>query len=202
MKLFTVALSYAIYVSSLSGAEEFPEKERKAIAKEVSGMMASFNQGDAKALIEKTHPSIYKLAKGKENFEAALLAAAKQIMDQGIVIESFTVERPEKLYKAGDDSVCFVPKTLVMVLDGRRIKSVSYMVAIKGKDEVWRYLDGAGARKNPDQLWSLLPDLPKDVDLPENTVTRIENEEADQPATAPESKPEEKEKSETEPEGR
>ena len=158
----------------------FLKNEREAVSKEVSAMMESFNRGDAKGLIERTHPSIYKLANGKETFEKALIGAAKQIMDQGVVIESFDVGLPKKLYKAGKESICFVPKTTVMTIGDRRIKSISYMVAIKDGDGNWRYLDGAGARRDPKQLWILLPDLPKEVELPENTIAEIENEEVEQ----------------------
>jgi hypothetical protein len=51
------------------------------------------------------------------------------------------------------------------------------MVAVKGIDGIWRYLEGAGMRRNPNQLWVLLPDLPKDVELPENTIAAVEDDE-------------------------
>jgi hypothetical protein len=194
MKALTIALCLAIYAMPLSAIEDFSDKEREAVAKEVSAMMESFNEGDVKALIAKTHPSIYKLAKGKENFDATLLAAAEQIVELGVTIESSEIGLPTKLHKAGKDLVCFVPKTTLMSIKGQLVKSVSYMVAIKGKDGVWRYLDGAGARRNPDQLWTLLPDLPKDVEVPENSIAPVEKQEveqdgADQPATRHQSAP-------------
>jgi hypothetical protein len=127
-------------------------------------------------------------------------------MDQGIVIESFDVGLPKKLYKAGNESICFVPKTTVMTVGDRRIKSISYMVAIKDGDGNWRYLDGAGARRNPKQLWMLLPDLPKEVELPENTIAEMKDEDeqggSGQPAPRSESKSEGGDKPQPEAEGR
>jgi hypothetical protein len=87
------------------------------------------------------------------------------------------------------------------------MKSTSYMVAIKGSDGTWRYLDGAGARRDPKILWTLLPDLPKEVELPENTVTVIKDEKEEkggtkQPTTQSESKSEEADKPQPEAEGR
>ncbi len=137
-------------------------------------MLKSFNTGDAKALVDRTHPSIYKLMNGQNNFEKNLIAGAKQIIECGIVIESLNVGLPDRLYRAGHEYVCFVPKTSIMQNGDKRFKSISYIVAIKGNDAKWRYLDGAGARRNPNQLWKLLPRLPKTIELPENTISLIE----------------------------
>lgn len=148
----------------------FSKHERETVAKEVYDMIEAFNRGVAKALIERSHHSVYELAGGREKLEAALMEAAKQLMEKGVVIESFRVGLPGKLYQAGTASVCFIPKTTVMMAEDLRFKSTSYMVAIRDGDGTWGYLDGAGARRDPEQLWELLPDLPKDVKLPENTI--------------------------------
>ena len=49
-----------------------------------------------------------------------------------------------------------------MTVGEQKIASVSYMVAAKKEGGDWKYLDGAGFRKNKDQLWTFFPDLPKD----------------------------------------
>ena len=72
------------------------------------------------------------------------------------------------------EKICFLPKKTVMEVNGQKIQSNSFMIAAKKEGKEWNYLDGAGLRKNPDMLWLFFPELPKDIKLPENTMSRIE----------------------------
>ena len=193
------------FIQITTFAQESTTPDGKAIANEVRSMMKSFNEGNADDLIEKTHPAIFKLAGGKKNFKEALRSGAKQIIDLGIEIESSKIEIPKDYHQAGEELVCFVPKVVVMVVDGKRVKSTSFMIAARRGEQKWRYLDGAGLRRNPDLLWTFFPDLDKNVSLPENTV-EVLNTDVDQNGApsrpAPELKSEGKEKPEPEPEGR
>lgn len=158
----------------LSEEGKLNEEEKTHLVQEVKEMMKSFNEGDAKLLVEKTHPSIYKLAGGEENFKESLIQAAKQIMDLGIKAISDDISPPDRTYRAGEETVCFLPKKTVMEVNGQKIQSNSFMIAAKKEGKEWKYLDGAGLRKNPDMLWLFFPELPKDIKLPENTMSRIE----------------------------
>jgi len=151
-----------------SDSKAAEEAEAKAIVAEVEKMMAAFNQGNAELLVKKTHPALYKLIPGdKEDVKKTMLDGAKQIMDLGIKIDSFKAEEPDKLYKAGKESVCFVPMSSVMTMQGQKIASSSFMIAAKGEAGEWMYLDGSMAGANPEILYTLFPDLPKDIKLPE-----------------------------------
>ena len=130
--------------------------------------MESFKKGDAQKLIDKTHPYLFKLVNGKEAFQAMIMQAAKQLIDRGIKIELEEITQPMDFYRTGEDIVCFIPKTSTITVDETKVKSVSFMIAIKSKQGKWSYLDGSGLSKNPDLLWKLLPKLPRDVALPEN----------------------------------
>lgn len=157
-----------------AAAQKLEPADGKAIAAEVRAMMNSFNRGDADDLIEKTHPAVFKLAGGEEKFREALRAGAKQIIDLGIKIEKFKVATPEEFHNAGGEQLCFVPTEGVMVVDGKRVKSTSFMIAARSGKEKWRYVDGSPLRQNRDLLWKLFPDLDKDVSLPEITFEVVD----------------------------
>ena len=169
MKHLTTILTLLIITASLHAREDFPEAERKAIAAEVEEMMTAFNKGDAKLLIDKTHPAIYKLMPGgdEKGFKKIMLEAAKQAVDAGMKVSAFKVEQPDRLYKAGKESVCFVPMSSVVAVKDMKIASSSFLIAAKGEAGEWKYLDGSALSASPDQLWTFFPDLPKDIKLPE-----------------------------------
>ena len=155
-------------------------------------MMDSFNKGKPEDLIKKTHPAIFKLAGGEKRFKEAIRSAAKKMIETGVKIESSEVEAPKKFHKAGDELVCFVPKTSVMVMGGQRVKSTSFMIAARRDKQDWKYMDGAGLRRNRELLWTFFPGLDKDLKLPENTIELLEakpeKDSGDESATEKDSK--------------
>ena len=179
MKKPLTLLSLLILTSSLHSQDDIAENEAKAIAAEVNAMVGSFNKGDVKALLEKTHPAIYKLAGDQETFEQTLTQGAKQIMELGIKIDSLKVSEPTTLYKSGKDSVCFVPMSSVMHMGDQKIASTSFMIASKAEAGEWKYLDGSALKANPEMLWTFFPDLPKDIKLPPHTVQLAQDKEQD-----------------------
>jgi hypothetical protein len=155
-------------------AKDLSKEEVEAVKAEIDGMMSDFEEGDAKTLLDKTHDSIFELVGGREAFERGLLQGVKQIMESGIMFEESELGEPTELHRAGDEELCFVPRTSVIVAGGRKIRSVGFLVAIRPVDgEPWKFLDGAGLRRKPELLWKLLPDLPKDIELPPNTQALV-----------------------------
>lgn len=173
MKIF---ISFILLFSVSLTAKELDKKESEFVKKEISSMLLLFNKGDGKALLEKTHHSMHKLLGGKEKFEEMMTKVVKTVMDTGIKFESVKVGEPSKLYQAGDEEVCFVPKESILSMQGRRFKSINYMIAIRSLDtKKWSYLDGSGLKNNKDLLWQLLPKLTKDVELPPNTTEELKS---------------------------
>ena len=160
-------------------AETLPASEGAKLVAEVTEMSESFNRGDVELLIRKTHPSVFKHAGGEEAFMNALEEGLEQLMAMKLKFESFELDPPGALYSAGEEDVCFLPKVAIMELNGQRYKSTSYMVAVRDSNGNWKYLDGAVQQKKPELLWSFLPELPKDVKLPPNTIEVLEEKEED-----------------------
>ena len=50
-------------------------------------------------------------------------------------------------YPAGSEEVCFVPRVSVMEVQGKKVKSTTFMVAVRyPATRDWKYLDGANLR--------------------------------------------------------
>ena len=77
------------------------------------------------------------------------------------------------MYPAGEEEVCFVPRTSVVEIGGKRATSMTFMIAVRKPGGEWKFLDGAGLRKHPDLLYRLLPDLERGIELPHNMIEAL-----------------------------
>lgn len=165
----TIALWFLLASSALG--ETLSDAEANRLRTEVAAITTAFEEGDAGPLIERTHPSVQKLAGGPVAFAEMLREAVEQLRQTGVRFLSAEVGAPTQTYPAGDEQVCFVPRVSIMEIQGRKTKSTTFMIAIRrtGGTE-WKYIDGAGLRKHPDLLYQLLPELERGISLPPNKI--------------------------------
>jgi hypothetical protein len=144
-----------------------PPDDVKAIHAALAKMQRSFREGDYDGIVEATHPSLIAQAGGEEKFRASMENAVSMLQSGKIKVGDDQLGTPSDLHEAADEWVCFVPKRNTIEVDGRKVRSQGFYVAVRKKsDSEWKFLDGAGMRNNPDMLWTLLPDLPRGVEIP------------------------------------
>ncbi len=170
--LLTVIAQSLLFLSITTAQETKPVHDFEADIKKI---VKSTTTGDADFVISMTHPAIFKVAGGKEGFEATTKQVIAMLQEQGFQIESHECGKPTEIHDAGDQEICFIPQKSVMSFGDKKVKSENYMIAARKKpDGKWLYLDGSGLRQNPDALWMLFPDLPKSVKPPKQTMEVVE----------------------------
>ena len=128
--------------------------EVEYVRSDIDEMLAAFEEGDATVLIAKTHSSLYPLVGGKESFKQLTIDALAQLKATGIKFLSSELKSPTVLYTAGEEEICFVPRISVMEIEGTKMQSVGFMIAIRKIDSgSWSYLDGTGF--NSDRISTL-----------------------------------------------
>lgn len=169
-------LIFTCFLLPSTFAKSTCQTESAELLNRANAMTSAFTKGDAEAIVAMTDPSLFELAGGKEK----LLAVTKQAMDSmkqaDYVLEKATLGKPTKTYLANKKAVCFIPKELTMNINGRKGRSVGYLVAIKDEKSgsQWLFLDSAGFQKKPELLWRLVPGLPKKLELPPNFTEVIQ----------------------------
>jgi hypothetical protein len=152
-------------------ATALSQQDIDTLRADVQAMTDAFERGDAEPMIELTHSSLKAMAGGPDAFAAITWDAVVQLRAAGVSFISQEIGTPTQVHPAGDEDVCFVPRVSVAEIQGRRMKSTTYMVAIRpAGGGRWTYLDGAGLRKHPGFLHQLLPDLDHGIALPPNTL--------------------------------
>ena len=156
-----------ISVNSLSA--ELSKAEADLVRSEINSMYNAYEAGDASLFLKKTHKSIYSVMGGKQNFENFFESAVSQLNELGVKFVEETLGEPTKLYDAGNEEVCFIPRISIIEIQGQKVKSTGFLIAIRTKGEKsWSYLDGTGLREDQSLLWKLLPELVKNIELPAN----------------------------------
>lgn len=171
MKHAGILLALWLLFAPPVSAGSLSEAETSALHEDIAEMVAAFEAGDATLLIERTHGSLPALMGGREVFEQVTEGAMRQLREGGVRFVRFEQGEPTTTYPAGEEEVCFVPKYSVIDVQGKQVKSTSFMIAIRklggGR---WTYLDGAGMRSNPELLHQLLPKLERGIAMPPNLV--------------------------------
>lgn len=165
-RLTALALLFCTALSLSAG--ELGADDKKTLITRATTMVEGFKKGEVDTIIGMTHPAIHELAGGKEPFEAMAKDAMKSIAETGLKVEETKLGEPSRTWEAGKETVCFVPVTIVFSMQGKKIRSTSYYVGVKGgASQEWLFLDGSGFGKSPELLKQVLPGLPDDVVLPE-----------------------------------
>lgn len=162
-----IVFALLFLVAGTASAGALSTAEANALRADMSALMARFQAGDVDALISRTHSSLVALAGGQQAYEAMTREAMGQVEAQGVSFVSLELGEPTPTYPAGDEEVCFVPQVSVLQVQGRRVRSTSFMIAIRSAaGGPWSYLDGSGLKDRPEMLYQLLPALQRGVALP------------------------------------
>ena len=146
---------------------EESEGETKEIKDDIIFMMTRFNEGDAQALIDRTHESLFAAAGISKEVLATTLRQAAEEVTKRVKIVEFSAGTPTKLYSAGKYELCFVPTVTIMETQGKKVRATGFMVAVRTTGQSgWKYLDGREFNKNPKLLKKFFPDLDSKAVLP------------------------------------
>jgi hypothetical protein len=151
------------------------EIEKIQIRKDIELMISAMTSGNVDIFVEKTHPALFPLLGGKENFTAFTKEALQQLNTLGVKMLSNEFQDPGRFYEAGKERLSIVPRVSIMEVNEQKIKTIGFMVAIKNTtNNTWKYLDGSGLREDKEMLWQMFPELEPKVKFPENKIEMID----------------------------
>ena len=167
--LFLVVTTGVVRAEADKPETHLSKAEATALVKEMKDMMSEFEKGNKTVIIKKTHKSLVEFIGGRKVLSMQMEGIVEMIEKNEMAFLSTDYGKPTQLYQAGGEEVCFVPRVTLMKVQDLKVRSTSFMIAIRGKGKgKWSFLDGAGLRNNPKMLPTLLPKLPKNIELPEN----------------------------------
>lgn len=173
MKFLWAIFLFLIITNDMNG-KSLTQYEVGVLKQEINLMIKAFQKGDVTLIVEKTHSKLVELVGGKDLYKTAMKNAVEQIKSYGITYIGSQLDTPTELFDVDQEEITFVPRVSTMEVQGKKIKTVGYMIAIRDKKtKKWHFLDGAALRTKKEILWKLFPTLDKDIKLPANYVKEI-----------------------------
>lgn len=145
------------------------EKDYKTvISNNIVEMSKAFNTENIQYIEDKTHSSLIDYAGGKEAYRDILTFAVHTFRKANMIVTHVETLPPQGNYIVGENEICFIPKQLTMEINGNQhVADQSFMLAVRStSSKEWKYLDGAGLKKNPDMLYTLFPDFSRKIRIP------------------------------------
>ncbi|MFT3705116.1 MAG: hypothetical protein QM802_22305 [Agriterribacter sp.] len=131
-------------------------------------MGALFVQKDYVAFIKYVNPKVLTAMGGKDKMMETLKAAMKQMEEQGISFNKFTIGEPSKIIYTKTDLESVVPQILELKTKDGRVVSTSYLVATSNDNgKTWYFVDTAG--KTLAQMKTFIPSLSNELVIPAKT---------------------------------
>jgi hypothetical protein len=149
-------------------AETLTPEEAKVLEARVKSSGDAFRKEDYEAVVDMMHPAAFTMGANKEQMLTLMKDALVKLkaMDFAVIEEQYG--EPGEVYTAGDEMVCFYPRTMVMKFGEKKAKAIGFIICAKKRSGgEWLLMDGNIVSKDPTILWKVLPSLPKDVKLPE-----------------------------------
>lgn len=170
--LFTVMAMTAIAQTGL--AETLPPADAEVLEARAKAVCEALRTKKYDALIDATHPGVFEVVGSKDKLVEAMKAAMAQMDERQIVILEDQLGTPGEVYTSKDEIVCFYPRTMVMQIGDKKVKSTGFMICAKKRaGGEWLFMDGGIVERDPSLLEKVLPGLPKDVKLPELTAEPV-----------------------------
>ncbi len=165
----------ALLLTLLTPAQAAPSGEAAKIKTAHEQAQACANatvKGDFAKLADLTHPSVLKAIGGREAMIEKTSAAMDQMKQQGMSFDPPKVDAPKTLTRSGSTLFCVAPTAITIKAPTARIKMKSFLLGVSTDDgKTWKFLDGNPGEEN---LRKILPEIPKDMKLPEKTKPEIE----------------------------
>ena len=154
--------------TAFANSTQCKDDYEKIIAKEIKDIGTALNKGNYALITEKTDSSIINYAGGKDKYNAILELAANSFKLNKIFVSQVDTHPPKQSYIIGRNEFCAIPKQVTISMNGRKMTGdLSFMLAVRPiESKEWKYIDGAGLQKNPDMIYTLFPDFPRDSKIP------------------------------------
>ncbi|MEJ6979680.1 hypothetical protein WG906_04415 [Pedobacter sp. P351] len=129
---------------------------------------------DYATVVKYTHPSLIQMIGGNDAMMKLLATTMKTIAEQGISIDSVSLDPPGSNFKAGDEIHCLLPQTVIMKFKtDKKIIAKGYLLAISKDNGLnWSFLN-LTEELNNQTITKLLPNFNQALKLPTDSKMEV-----------------------------
>jgi hypothetical protein len=139
MKKIIVLLVVSICFSNLSFSQNQYAERIKSDCKNMVDAMKSKNYN---LILDYTYPKIIKLGGGREKIFSLIKSSFEKMESEGFIVENQIIEEPQKIFKAGDEFHCIIPKTTIMKTPKGKVQATYYLLGISNNEgKNWFFIE-------------------------------------------------------------
>ena len=129
---------------------------------------------DYATVVKYTHPSLIKMVGGNDAMMKLLTSTMKTVAEQGISIDSVSLDQPGEFFNAGDEIHCLLPQKVYMKYGtDKKIVGTGYMLAISSdKGLNWSFLNLTEGLNNQ-TITQLLPNFNQQLKIPTDSKMEV-----------------------------
>jgi hypothetical protein len=143
-----------------------------AAEQQAQEMGQAFVDGNVEKLLDRTHAKVLELGGGRDKVRKLIQDGVTEMKAKGQGFHSMSVSRPQKIVRSKGNLYTIVPEHLLMKTPQGMLRSESFLVGVSGDNgRTWTFIDGAGTGNG--QLEKVLPDFPKELQLPKLTMPQL-----------------------------
>jgi hypothetical protein len=131
-------------------------------------MNIAMKNSDFETILNYTYPKIIEMSGGRETITVSIEAVFDKMKKDGYLFEDMIVGEPEKIYKAGTELHCIIPKQIMMKTPRGRIKSANYLLAIsKNNGQTWYFMESKLLDNENKKI--IFPSFNNDLEIPKSS---------------------------------
>lgn len=157
------------------------EALRKSAEQQASAMAAAYAKGDYLTMARFTHKKVVDMLGGPQKMATALHDKMAELSSKGVTLISVETGPVMQMVQTPAGGQCIIPQDVRMAADGKKVYSRTHLLGIStDKGKTWTFLDANG--QTPAMLHGLIPDLRKEIVIPEKQIK------AEEPPALPDAK--------------
>lgn len=172
MRTYVIGLLAILATSSLLHAADDAAMKKRVKAK-VEELNTALLKEDFNKVVSLTHPKLVKIAGGKKALVESMESGTKSMTSKGISISSVETNEPSGIVKSTTEMYTVVPFTLKMTVPKGTMRVQSFVIGVSSDEaKTWTFVNGD---VDDEALKQVLPDLPKDLKLPQKQKPQMES---------------------------
>lgn len=174
MTLRPLLTALTLLACATARAATLPPAAAQDLSHRLDELADAFQAHDFEKFARETFPGVVTLSGGHDALIATMRKGVEQMDAQHIAFVSHAAHAETTITDAGPYEVVRVPEDSVMKTGERKVRIVSYSLAVRSKPAgPWTFIGGTGIHNQPQVLWQLLPGLPRDFKLPPYSMQPI-----------------------------
>ncbi len=169
-KVSTTILMLLLFYGSISFAQSTEELKASALRDAKIASQATLKMEFGK-LLKYTYPKILELMGGEEKAIELLSTTFNTMKENGFVFEKADILGVSDVVFEDDQYRCYIEGFNQMVMDGKRIKSKSYLFGVYNSEAKFWYFLEAKQLKNEAMINMVFPNFKTSLKIPDDEIT-------------------------------